>query len=200
MRAPDQHVVAGLQLVRLVAEQHPVRGGERQRVAGALLPGQVLRAAHQLARLDAGELGEAAVGRLVAPDALAGREHRVAAVAVLVVAVVLVAVDNDLVADLPSPDLVADRPDDARSVRPGDVIGCLVDVERRDRLAEAGPDAVVVDARAHDEDQHLVRVDGRRVDDLDLERLVRLAVALASDRPGVHLRRHVAEGGISPTS
>jgi hypothetical protein len=32
-----------------MAEQHAVGGGERQRVAGALFPGQVLRALHELA-------------------------------------------------------------------------------------------------------------------------------------------------------
>ena len=48
-RAPHQHVVARLQLVRLVAEQHAVGGGEGQRVAGGLLPGQVLGPGHQLA-------------------------------------------------------------------------------------------------------------------------------------------------------
>ena len=133
--------------MRLVAEQHAIGGGERQRVGGALLPAQMLRARHQLAVLHPAELGERAVRRLVAPDALRGGEHRVAAVAFLVVAVVLVAMDDDLVADLPALDLRADRPDDARGVRAGDVIGLLVDVEHRDRLAERRPDAVVVDAR-----------------------------------------------------
>src|SRR3546814_7166152 len=61
--------------------------------------------------LHTGELGEGAVGRLVAPDALRRREHRVAAVALLVVAVVLIAVDHDLVADLPALHLGADGPD-----------------------------------------------------------------------------------------
>ena len=103
--APDQHVLARLQHVRAVAEQHPVGGGQRQRVAGALFPGQVLGARHQLLGLDPAELGKRAVRRLIAPDPLAGREHRVAAVALLVVAVVLVAVDDDLVADLPALDL-----------------------------------------------------------------------------------------------
>ncbi len=69
-RAPDQHVLPGLQVMRLVAEQHPVGGGERQRVAGRFLPRQVPGARHELLRLHAGELGKAAVGRLVAPDAL----------------------------------------------------------------------------------------------------------------------------------
>ena len=115
--------------MRLVAEQHAIGGGERQRVAGALLPGQMLGPRHQLAVLHAAELGEGAVRRLVAPDALRRREHRIAAVALLVVAVVLVAMDDDLVADLPALHLGADRPDDARGVRAGDVVGLLVDVE-----------------------------------------------------------------------
>src|SRR4051812_1892285 len=102
----------------------------------------MLRARHQLAVLHAAELRERAVRRLVAPDALRRREHRVAAVALLVVAVVLIAMNDNLVAALPALDLRADRPDDTRRVRAGDVIGRLVHVERRDRLAEPGPDAV----------------------------------------------------------
>src|SRR6266851_3111107 len=86
---------------RAMAEQHAVGGGERQHVAAALLPGEVQRPLHELPALHARELREGAVGRLVAPDALARREHGVAAIALLVVAVILVAVDDDLVADLP---------------------------------------------------------------------------------------------------
>src|SRR3546814_2646387 len=81
------------------------------RVAAVRPPGQVARPRHDLAVLHTGELGEGAVGRLVAPDALRRREHRVAAVALLVVAVVLIAVDHDLVADLPALHLGADGPD-----------------------------------------------------------------------------------------
>src|SRR6187200_1921865 len=99
----------------------------------------------QLAVLHAAELRKGAVRRLVAPDALRGREHRIAAVALLVVAVVLIAVDDDLVADLPALHLGAHRPDDAGGVGAGDMVGALVPVERRDRLAERRPDAVVVD-------------------------------------------------------
>src|SRR4028118_78028 len=83
------------------------------RGAAGLLPGRVLGPGHGLARLDAAELGEGAVGGLVAPDPLGRRVHRVTAVALLVVAVVLVAVDDDLVADLPAPHLRAHRPDHA---------------------------------------------------------------------------------------
>ena len=178
-----------------MAEQHAVGGGERQRVGGGLLPGQVLGPVHQLPVLHAAELGEGAVRRLVPPDALRGREHRVAAVAFLVVAVVLVAVDDDLVADLPALDLGADRPDDARGVGAGDVIGILVHVERRDRLAERRPDAVVVDARRHHENEHVVAVELPGRHDLDLHRLFRRPVPLLADGPGVHRLRHMAERG-----
>ncbi len=135
--------------MRFVPEQHPVGRGQRQRVAGRFLPCQVLGARHQLLRLDTGELGKAAVLRLIAPDPLAGAEHRVAAVAFLVVAVVLVAVDDHLVTHFPALDLVAHGPDDPRRVRPQDRIGRLVPVEHADRFAQCGPDAVIVDARRH---------------------------------------------------
>src|SRR5258708_4295868 len=101
--APDQHVVPGLEGVRRMAEQHPVGGRESERIGGRFLPGQMLRLGHELARLHAAELGERAVRRLVAPDALRWRQHRIAAVAFLVVAVILIAMDDDLVADLPAP-------------------------------------------------------------------------------------------------
>ena len=123
--APDEHIVAGLQAMRLVAEQHAIGGGQRQRIAGALLPGEMLGLLHQLAVLHPAELREGAVGRLVAPDALRSREHRIAAVAFLVVAVVLIAMDDDFVADFPALDLGADRPDDARRIGAGDMKGCL---------------------------------------------------------------------------
>ena len=73
------------------------------------------------------------------------------------------------------------------------MIPALVHVERRDRRAEAGPDAVVVDAGGHHENQHLVAVELRGVDHLDLHGRVGLAVALLADRPGVHLLGHMPE-------
>ena len=176
-----------------MAEQHAIGGGERQRVAGRLLPRQMRGLRHELARLHAAELRERAVRRLVTPDALRGRQQRIAAVAVLVVAVVLIAVDDDLVADLPAPHLGADRPDHAGGVGAGDVERMLVDVERRDRHAEAGPDAVVVDARRHHVDQHLVLADRPGRHHFELHGGFRRAVALLADRPGVHLFGHMAE-------
>ena len=118
-----------------MTEQHAIGGRQRQRIAGQLFPGEMRGLGHELARLHAAELRERSVGGLVTPDALRGREQRVAAIALLVVAVVLIAVDDDLVADLPAPHLRADRPYDAGRVRAGDVIRMLVNIERRDRLA-----------------------------------------------------------------
>src|SRR3954452_5952802 len=141
--APHQHVIARLQAMRLVAEQHAIGGRQRQRVAGRLFPGQVLRPRHELAVLHAAELRERAVWRLVTPNALRGREHRVAAIAFLVVAVVLIAMDDNLLANLPALHLRADRPDHARGIGPSDVERRLVHVEWRDRLGKAGPDARV---------------------------------------------------------
>src|SRR6202035_1833675 len=98
------------------------------------------RLAHQLARLHAAELRERAVRRLVTPDALRRRQQRVAAVAFLVVAVVLIAMDDDFVADGPAFHLRADRPDHTGGVGAGDVERMLVAVQRRNRNAEPGPD------------------------------------------------------------
>ena len=151
------------------------------------------RLAHQLARLHAAELRERAVRRLVAPDALRRRQQRIAAIALLVVAVVLIAVNDHFIADVPAPHFRADGPDDAGRVRAGDMERMLVAVERRHRNAKPGPDAVVVDAAGHDIDQHLVLGDRPGRNHLALHRLLGRAVALLADCPGVHGRRHVTE-------
>src|SRR6185295_12109618 len=106
----------------------------------------MVRLRHHLARLHAAELRERSVGCFVTPDAPRRREQRVAAVAVLIVAVILIAVDDDLVTDLPSFDLGAYRPHHAGGVRPGDMEWVLVAVERRDRDTETSPNAIVIDA------------------------------------------------------
>ena len=64
---------------------------------------------------------------------------------------------------------------------------------RRDRLAEPGPDAVVVDAAGHHVDQHVVFADRPGRHHLELHRGLGRAVALLADHPRVHLRRHVTE-------
>src|SRR5215813_8968015 len=132
--APYEHIVARLQGVRPMTEQHAVGGGECQRVAGSFFPSEMLRSLEQLTVLHAAKLRERAVWRLVAPDALRRREHGIAAVAFLVVTVVLVTVDDDLVTDFPAFHLGANCPHDAGGVRASDVKRVLVPVERRDRL------------------------------------------------------------------
>src|SRR3546814_16969844 len=91
-------------------------------------------------------LFRSAVGRLVAPDALRRREHRVAAVALLVVAVVLIAVDHALVADLPALHLGAAGPAHTGGIRASDVVGCLLPVEGRDRHDVADLDELSINA------------------------------------------------------
>ena len=113
--------MARLQRVRPVAEQHAVGGGERQYVAGGLLPGEMLRPLQELSVLHAGELGKGAVGGLVAPDALRRREHRITAIALLVVAIVLIAMNDDFVSHLPAFHFRAHRPNDSGSVGTRDV-------------------------------------------------------------------------------
>ena len=133
-------------------------------------------------------------GVLVSPDALAGREHGIAAVAFLIVPVILVAVDDNLVAHLPTADLVADRPDDAGRIGAGNVILGAVHLERGDRLPEGGPDPVVVDPGGHDQDQHLLAVDPRNPDLLLLHGSGRLPQPVGPDHPCLHPFRHVAKG------
>src|SRR4051794_30316338 len=148
---------------------------------------------HQLTRLYAAELCERTVRRLVTPDALRGREQWIAPIAVFVVAVVLIAVDDDLVADFPALHLIADRPDDAGRIRAGDVVGILVAVDRRYRCPKSGPDPVIVHARRHNEDEHLVvgNLPGRQ--HLDLKRRFRGPMALLADCPTIHLLWHMPE-------
>ena len=176
-----------------MAEQHAVGRRQGQGIAGRLLPGEVARAGHELLGLDTGELGEAAVTGLVAPDALAGGVHRITTVAFLVVAIVLVAVDDDLVADLPALHPGADGPDNSRGIGPGNVDVTLVNVEGADGNAERGPHTVVVDTCRHHENQDLVAVDLVRRQHLHLHRRRGFAVAFAADRPRIHVGRNMSQ-------
>src|SRR5262249_2995111 len=74
---PDEDAVALLHLRGVAPDEHAVAGGGAQPVDGALLPGEVVRLGHELVGLDDAEVGQAAVVRLEAPDALVGGEHRV---------------------------------------------------------------------------------------------------------------------------
>src|SRR6516165_4155475 len=176
-----------------MAEQHAIGGRQRERITGRLFPGEMRRLLHQLPRLHAAELSEGAVGCFVAPDPLRRRQERIAAIALLIVAVVLIAMDDDLVADFPAFDLGADRPDNAGRIRAGNVKGMLVPVQRRHRHAKPGPNAVVVDAAGHDIDQHLLLSDRPGRDDLALHRRFRRSVPFLADRPGIHFRWDVTE-------
>ena len=56
--APYQDMIARLEDMRRMAEQHAIGGGKGKRVAGRLFPGQMRRLRHELARLHAAELRE----------------------------------------------------------------------------------------------------------------------------------------------
>ena len=192
-RAPDQDVVAGLQLA--LVDQHPVGGEVGEAVGGGVGPGEVLGAGEELLRLHLGELGEGAPGRLVAPDLLARRGERVEPVHLDVLVGGLVAVDDDLVARLPAGDALADLPDDARGVGAADVVavlGVVAVAEDRDRLAQRRPDVVEVDAGGHHPHDHLEGAGLRHLDLLELEGVVGLALALLADHPGGHRLRQLA--------
>src|SRR4051794_35122931 len=117
-------------------EQHAVGGCQGEGVGGRFLPGEMRRFRHQLTRLYAAELGKRPVRRLVAPNALRWREQRITPIAFFIVAVVLIAVDDYLIAYFPAPDLRSACPDNARSIGSRDVKGILVYIERRNGYAE----------------------------------------------------------------
>ena len=183
--APDQHAVAGLQLHPV--DQHAVGGEVGQAVGGGLLPREVLRLGQQLLGLDLRELGERAPARLVAPDPLRRRRQRVEAVDLGVLVGGLVAVDDDLVAELPARHARADLPHDAGGVRAADVVVLVgVVAEDRDRLAERRPHVVEVHAGGHHAHDHLERAGLGNLDLLDLEGVDGLALALLADDPRGH--------------
>src|SRR3569832_1423703 len=101
--------------------------------------------------------------------------------------------DDDLIADLPARDLRAHRPDDAGRIAARDVIGILVTVNRRDRRAEASPHTVVIDARRHHENQHIVAVELPSRHAFAHHRIFWRAMTLFAYGPGVHLGRHMTE-------
>ena len=152
----------------------------------------MLWTAQQLLCLNTCELCKRAVRGLIAPDPLAVGIHWVAAVAFLVVAVVLVTVDDDLIAHFPVLHLVTNGPNDARGVGTRDVVRLAMAIKRGNRFPKACPNAVVVDACGHHEHQNVVGIQFWGFHDLDLEGFLRLAVTLAADRPSIHLFGHIA--------
>ena len=62
-----------------------------------------------------------------------------------------------------------------------------MNIKNRNRFAQGGPDAVVIDPGGHHQHQHLVRVECRDIDHFALHCGVRVAVAFTADGPGIHL-------------
>ena len=129
-RAPDENLVALGDGCAVVRDQHAIRRRVAQRVDRRLLPGEVGGLGHQLVGLHDRDVREPAEVRLESPDSLIARQHRVV-VAARILVVDVVAVDRDLVADLPVAHRRADPQDDPGRVRtrPRDSRG-RVDVPR----------------------------------------------------------------------
>jgi hypothetical protein len=62
----------------------------------------MFRPAHELPILSAAKLRERAIWRLVAPNTLRGGEHRVSSITLLIVTIILIAVNDYFISDLPS--------------------------------------------------------------------------------------------------
>src|SRR3954452_823430 len=196
-RAPDERGLAGLPAA--ARDEHAVGGEVAEAIRGGLLPAQVLPLGEQLLGLTPRELVERPPGRLVAPDLLRRRGERIEAVDLGILVRGLVAVDDDLVTGLPARHAGADLPDDAGGVGAADVVAVLRVVavaEDRHRLAERGPDVVVVHARGHHPHDHLERARLRNLDLLELEGVRRLTLALLADDPCSHRLRERAGLGV----
>src|SRR2546428_5562704 len=197
--SPHEDDVAGLDHVWRPAHEHPVgrRGAEQK--AARFLPGQALRLCNALMGLAAGELAEASVVGLVAPDARALGEHRVLARAHPgVVGAPPATVHDHFITDPDAFHVPPDGPDDSRAVAAAGVkvLGLarpLALGDHVERRPQGRPDVVVVDARGPDVDQHLVRTERRRRDDLVPPGIARLTEAVLSNEVRVHPRRDLAE-------
>src|SRR6266566_4314986 len=191
-RAPYEDDIPRLDDVGWPAHEHPVRVRGAEQEAPGFFPGEAPGLGNALMGLAARELAEASVVGLVAPDACALGEHRVLARPdPWIVGAPPSAVHDDLVADLDVLHVASDGPDDSRAVAaPGVEVlrlaRALALADHVERGAERGPDVVVVDARGHHVDQHLVRAGRRGGDDLATPGVAGLAEAVLADEIRVH--------------
>ena len=146
------------------------------------------------------ELREAPPVRFVAPDSVGGGYDRVSTgFDERLVHVPHPAVEYDVLADMDVGDALANGPDDSRRVTATDVeIGWiaveLLHLHHVERHAKRGPDVVVVDARGHDVDEHLIGRELRNVYDFHLKGFHRRAEPRRANQAGMHVARHVAQG------
>src|SRR5262249_24352772 len=153
--------------------------GAAEQEASGLFPRETRGLRHALVRLRACELAVAAVVRLVAPDARRLREHRIlAALHPWIVRPPPARVHDDLVAGLDVRHVLAGGPHDAGAVAAARVealglAGALPFGDHVERVAERGPDVVVVDPRRHHVDEDILRTELRGRDHLALPRVAR---------------------------
>ena len=126
---------------------------------------------HQLAGLDAGKLGKGPIWCLIAPDALAGRKHWVAAITFFVIAIVLVAMDNDFIAGLPALNVLADGPHDPCRIRADNGVILVIAIQYADWFTKPSPNAIVIDPSGHHQQEHFVIINFRCGQDFQLHGL-----------------------------
>ena len=142
----------------MMSEQHPIGRCQSQGVTGRFFPRQMFGSRHQLLRLHARELSKRTVWCFISPDALTGGKHRITAIAVFIVTIILVAMNDNFIANLPTRYLIANGPNDTRRVRTCDVIGLFVPVKGANRCAQCGPNTIIVHACGHHQNQHIMTV------------------------------------------
>ena len=162
--APHEHRIARLHDVRRPAVQHAIRGRADEHVRRGLFPRQVRRLRHALVVLHLACTARSCPSSTRSPRSagVGANIGSLPATHARIVGVPHAAVDDDVVADLDVRDVLADRPHDAARVAAADVevLGLallLARLDDVDRDAHRRPHVVVVDARGHHVDEHVVR-------------------------------------------
>jgi hypothetical protein len=140
---------------------------------------------HQLLRLHPCELGKRPIGGFIPPDPLAWRKHWITAIALFIIAIVLIAMNDHLIANFPSGDFFTDSPDNSGGVRASNMVLCLMDIKRADRHPKTRPNTIIIDPGCHHQNQNILTVQRRRLYHFDLKRMVGLSVALTPNGPSI---------------
>ena len=101
--------------------------------------------------------------------------------------------NHNLIANLETLDLVANGVNDAGRIGPCDMVGLLMDIKGGNRLAQRRPDTIVIDTGCHYENEDVMAVQFRRIDNFNLHGGFRFAMTLTPNRPSVHFSRDMAE-------
>ena len=195
-RAPDEHHLARSHARAI--DQHAVGGEVDEPVAGGDLPGERLRLLQELLRLHHGELGEAAIGASRNPQIFWSSQaigsKPLHAPHWPHVTLQWRTTSSPTFQRVTPFDRASTRRPTRRSRRCGSPSSWTLRIA--DRLAETGPDPVVVHAGGYHENEDLAGAGLRASPSISrLNDVIGLAEALLPDHPGVHL-----SAGTTPSS